>query len=136
MHFTIQGNISSIRVLHDGNTNHHGSVHKLNYLIHMFSNVFKGNNPFTTTNPRLSMDFFCFSYDFLYVVILLKHFKMDLGVTTFWTLELCFSKAFVQQNVVIVQICNLTNICFLNVRMFNFIIFLHGWNCISSFIKD
>jgi len=49
----------------------------------MFSNVFKGNNPFTTTNTRLSMEVFYFSSDFLYVVILLKNEKMDLGVTTF-----------------------------------------------------
>jgi hypothetical protein len=50
----------------------------------MFSNVFKGDNPFTTTNTRLSMEVFCSSSNFLYVVILLKNEKMDLGVTTFW----------------------------------------------------
>jgi hypothetical protein len=62
---------------------------------HMFLTVFKKSNLFTTINTRSSMKVFCFSFDFLYVVILLKNAKMDSKVITFRTLELCFLKAFV-----------------------------------------
>jgi hypothetical protein len=57
----------------------------------MFSIVFKGNNPFATARTRSLIIFFNSSFDLLYVIILLKNVEIDLGVTTFQTLELCFS---------------------------------------------
>ncbi len=94
MHSPYKGNIFFVRVLHDGNTNR-GSFHKPNSLIDMFSTMLKGSKPFTIVFIRSLVKVFCFSSIFLYVVILLKNAKMDLGVTIFQTLELCFSEAFV-----------------------------------------
>jgi hypothetical protein len=94
MHFIVQSNTSSVKVLHDGNINCE-LFHKSNRFMHMFSILLKRNDPFTTTNTKLSMKFFCSSSDILYVVILLINEEMNNKVITFQTLELCFSKAFV-----------------------------------------
>ncbi len=51
VHFIIESNIFSIKVLHDANTTC-GSFHKLNCIIHMLSTMFKGSNPFTTNNTK------------------------------------------------------------------------------------
>jgi len=54
MHFIIEGNIFSIKVMCDANTTRN-SFHKPDCFIHMLSTMFKGSNPFTTNNTKSSM---------------------------------------------------------------------------------
>jgi len=57
----------------------------------MLSTMLKRNNPFTINNTRSSMKAFYSSCD----VVLPKNVKMELGVTTFQTLEFYFLEGFV-----------------------------------------
>lgn len=118
-----KGNAFFVKVLNDGNTNV-GSIHKPNRLVHMFSNMFKGNNLFTTANTRSSVNFFFLSSIFLYVVMLLKNAEMDLGVTTFQTLELCFLETFV--SIIIHRRCIISLTYVLKMLYYSISQFFHG----------
>ncbi len=90
----------------------------------MFSNMFKGNNLFTTANTRSSVNFFFLSSIFLYVVMLLKNAEMDLGVTTFQTLELCFLETFV--SIIIHRRCIISLTYVLKMLYYSISQFFHG----------
>ncbi len=60
-----------------------------------FQPCLKGSNPFITSNTRSSMKAFYSSCDFLLDVVLPKIVELELGVTTFQTLEFCFLEGFV-----------------------------------------
>ncbi len=130
IHFIIKGNISLVRVLHDGNTTY-GPLCKLSRLIHMLSTMFKRSNPFITSNKRSSMKAFYSSCDFFVKCGATKNCRNEVRSYHFSNFGILFFK----------RICfgemlkwNLININFPNIRMFTFPMFLHGWSSIFSFI--